>query len=303
MALITCLTLSIAYNITNKQLLNALPLPWTVGTGQLAIGGAWAACLWSLRLRERPKLAVHDVATLAPVAFFHGAGQLATVLSLGAGAVSFTHIVKAMEPFFSAMVSAAVFSQVFPLRVYLALIPVVGGVAMACYTGLTFSWRSFLFASASNLLFACRANFSKALMKGRGTVAEMSAPNLYACVTLCAFALCAPIALIFEGSGMVSTWRSAAANLAQQHSGDAGKRLATLAVLSGLFHYSNNEVMYMALDSVDPVTLAVGNTMKRVFIIVASVIFFSEDITLMSAFGSFVGIAGVLLYSLAKNGL
>ena len=44
---------------------------------------------------------------------------------------------------------------------YAALLPVVGGVALACLKELDFSWVSFGAAMASNLLFALRANFSK----------------------------------------------------------------------------------------------------------------------------------------------
>ena len=57
----------------------------------------------------------------------------------------------------------------------------------------------------------------------------------------------------------------------------------------------------MALGKVHPVTLAVGNTMKRVFILVASVIVFRNPISLQAAIGSTVGITGVLVYSLTKQ--
>jgi len=63
----------------------------------------------------------------------------------------------------------------------------------------------------------------------------------------------------------------------------------------------NNEVMYLALGKVHPVTLAVGNTMKRVFILVASVMVFRNPISVQAGIGSGVGIAGVLLYSLTKQ--
>lgn len=60
---------------------------------------------------------------------------MATVLSLGAGSVSFTHVVKAMEPFFSAVVAGVWFRQVFRWQVYAALLPVVAGVSLACAKG------------------------------------------------------------------------------------------------------------------------------------------------------------------------
>ena len=83
------------------------------------------------------------------------------------------------------------------------------------------------------------------------------------------------------------------------HKGGSG--LTRSIVLSGLFHYLNNEVMYLALSNVHPVTLAVGNTMKRVFIMVASVMVFRNQISLQAGIGSAVGISGVLLYSLTKQ--
>ena len=78
------------------------------------------------------------------------------------------------------------------------------------------------------------------------------------------------------------------------------KLLVRAIFLSGLFHYLNNEVMYMTLGQIDAVTLAVGNTFKRVFIIVASVIVFRNELSSATKIGSAVGIGGVLLYSLTK---
>ena len=48
-------------------------------------------------------------------------------------------------------------------------------------------------------------------------------------------------------------------------------------------------------------THAVGNTVKRVVIIVASVIAFKTPVSTEGVIGSSVAIAGTLLYSLAKS--
>ena len=52
---------------------------------------------------------------------------------------------------------------------------------------------------------------------------------------------------------------------------------------------------------VNPVTHAVGNTIKRVVIIVASVIAFKTPMSTGSIIGSSIAIAGTLMYSLAMN--
>ena len=57
----------------------------------------------------------------------------------------------------------------------------------------------------------------------------------------------------------------------------------------------------LALGRVNPVTHAVGNTIKRVVIIIASVIAFNTPISRLGAIGSSIAITGTLLYSLAKN--
>jgi solute carrier family 35 protein E1 len=69
----------------------------------------------------------------------------------------------------------------------------------------------------------------------------------------------------------------------------------------GAYYYLYNEVAFLALDNVAPVTHAIGNTIKRVVIIVASVIAFGTKMTPQGVLGSSIAIAGVFLYSLAKT--
>jgi len=61
-----------------------------------------------------------------------------------------------------------------------------------------------------------------------------------------------------------------------------------------------NEVAFLALSEVAPVTHAVGNTIKRVVIILASVIVFQNPLSFLGAMGSAIAIAGTLLYSIVK---
>merc|ERR1712127_287526 len=79
------------------------------------------------------------------------------------------------------------------------------------------------------------------------------------------------------------------------------KSLSTLIALSGATYYLYNEVAFLALGKVNPVTHAVGNTIKRVVIIVASVIAFKTPMSTGSIIGSTIAILGTLLYSLAMN--
>jgi len=289
-------TFNIVYNILNKKYLNIIPAPLTVGSLQFFVGALYSIILWTAKLRAAPILTSQGKTSVNKVGFYHMTGQELSMMSLNAGAVSFTHIVKALEPFFSAVVSAVVYGKWMHPTVYATLIPVVGGVAYACLKERAFSWLAFWTAMGSNLAFALRAVVSKsALDASGGELGENLTPvNLFGLVTIYAFVQSIPLFLLVEGLSFVDLWKQALPSYSVLF-------LLRGLVLSGFFHYINNEVMYLALSNVHPVTLAVGNTMKRVFIVVASVLVFRNPVTVQAAIGSTIGIGGVLLYSLTKQ--
>ena len=296
------------------------------------------------------------------IAVQHTLGQLCTVLCLSSNSVGFAHVVKAAEPLFSALASRAVLGQRMDVRVYLSLIPVVGGVVLACAGSDEFSWPGLAYGMGSNAFFAMRGVVSKIVMDasmssyspplppGRrgsdaprseegerpGSVVDgrtdgddddddddenlvvvedagllgrvgdegerappvgLSPANLLAAVTCASFVLSLPLALTFEGGILREISRVAAAGAG----GGGEAAILACVVASGLFHYLNNEVMYLVLSNVHPITLAVGNTAKRVFIIAAGVLVFATPVTLQTAIGSAIAIGGVFVYSLAKQ--
>ena len=283
--------------VINKKVLNVIPAPLSVGTIQFGIGALYSSIFWLTGLRPAPKLTAQGKSMCWTVGAYHSSGQLLSMVSLGAGPVSFTHIVKALEPFFSALVSALVFGKWMKPQVYATLLPVVGGVGYACLKERSFSWLAFWTAMGSNVAFALRAVVSKAAMVNY--IGEnINSVNLFGLITWAAFIISIPIAIVGEKASMLEMWRTATmGDSAETNVNDLTKAM----ILSGLFHYLNNEVMYLALSNVHPVTLAVGNTMKRVFIMVASVLVFRNPVSLQAGIGSGIGISGVLLYSLTKQ--
>jgi len=288
--------LNIGYNIYNKKALNNIPVPWTVATLQMITGVFLFVPLWLLGIRKAPKLSMDDVKKLFPIGFMHTLGHVSGVISLGAGAVSFTHIVKAAEPLFTALFSAVLLGQFFAWQVYTTLIPVIVGVALASLKELSFSWTSFGGAMTSNIACALRGVFAKQSMGSTPVGENMDASNLYSVLTLIACAVLTPVSLAIEGPGLKSAW-----NTAVTTSGFTGKTLALWVFLSGFYYYTYNEVAFLALDSVHPITHAVGNTIKRVVIIITSIVVFKTEMTPLGALGSAIAILGVLAYSLAKN--
>ena len=61
------------------------------------------------------------------------------------------------------------------------------------------------------------------------------------------------------------------------------------------------QVAFITLNKVAPVTHSIANTIKRVCIILATVLVFGNKLTPIGAAGSAIAVAGTFLYSVAKS--
>jgi len=288
-------TLNAAYNIFNKRVVNVIKLSVTVGTLHLLVGMIYSMIVWGLRIRDAPRLSWNDTKLLLPIAFFNMLGHISACISLAAGAVSFTHIVKSAEPVFTSLFAGLFLRQVFPWYVYAALFPIIAGVAITSITEVHFKWISFVGAMVSNLAFSLRAIFSKAKMQ-KPVGKNLNPMNLFALLTILSFFMSVPVALILEYD-MVSVYKETFKN-------SSSKEILTTwlnVVWAGLTYQLYNEVAFLALNEIHPITHAVGNTVKRVVIIVASLIVFGDAMTPLGATGCTIAILGTLIYSLLKS--
>jgi solute carrier family 35, member E1 len=233
---------------------------------------------------------------LSSQAFFLAATHVLGVISFGAGAISFTHIVKATEPVWSALLLGVFFREVLPLPVYLSLIPIIGGVGIASLKELSFTWLSFTSGTLSAVTSATKAILSKKVLSGKPLGENLTPANMFAVLTILGFCMILPAALLMEGPTKVS-----AAYTAALAAGYTTPQLFRLLSFSGFLYYLYNEVAFLALSEVAPVTHAVANTVKRVVIILASVIVFRNPVSRLGAFGSAMAIAGATAYSIAKS--
>lgn len=287
--------LNIGYNIGNKSVLNALPLPWTAATVELFFGFPYVLFLWGTGIRKAPKLSFDNIKTLSSQAVFLAATHVAGVVSFGAGAISFTHIVKATEPVWSALILAG-FGEFLPIPVYLSLVPIMGGVAMASMKELSFTWIAFIAGAISAFTSAAKAILSKKVLDGKPLGENLTPANMFAVLTILGFLFILPISLMIEGPAKISV-----AYKASLAAGYTNAQLLRLLSASGFLYYLYNEVAFMALNEVAPVTHAVANTVKRVVIIIASVLVFRNPVSLQGGIGSAIAILGACLYSVAKS--
>ena len=270
-----------------------LPLPWTQSAFSLFVGTAFVMPLWLSDIRKPPKLSKDAIMTLLPIAFCHSIGHIGAVVSASSGAVSFTQIVKAAEPVFTCFLSALILGAKLNPVTVISLLPIVFGVALASVTELSFTWMAFGGAMLSNLAFAIRNICSRASMdKPKGE--NMTPENLFGVLTVMSFLFALPLALAIEGPRAGAVFAASALKASP-------KAMLMSSVATGLYFYTYNEVAMLALNNVNPVTHAVANTMKRVVILLACIVFFKTPLTPLCATGSAIAIVGGYLYSLAKG--
>lgn len=282
--------LNVIFNIYNKKVLNAFPYPWLTSTLSLACGSAMMLFSWVTCLVEAPKTDLDFWKALFPVAVAHTIGHVAATVSMSKVAVSFTHIIKSAEPAFSVLVSRFILGESFPMPVYLSLLPIIGGCGLAAATELNFNMIGFMGAMISNLAFVFRNIFSKRGMKGK----SVSGMNYYACLSIMSLVILTPFAIAMEGPQMwAAGWQKALA--------DVGPNVLWWIGAQSVFYHLYNQVSYMSLDQISPLTFSIGNTMKRISVIVSSIIIFRTPVRPVNALGAAIAIFGTFLYSQAKQ--
>ncbi|KAL3612623.1 hypothetical protein D5086_003643 [Populus alba] len=278
--------LNVVFNIYNKKVLNAFPYPWLTSTLSLACGSLMMLISWATRIAETPKTDFEFWKTLFPVAVAHTIGHVAATVSMSKVAVSFTHIIKSGEPAFSVLVSRFILGETFPSSVYLSLVPIIGGCALAAVTELNFNMIGFMGAMISNLAFVFRNIFSKKGMKGK----SVSGMNYYACLSMLSLLILTPFAIAVEGPQMwAAGWQTALSEI--------GPNIAWWIAAQSVFYHLYNQVSYMSLDEISPLTFSIGNTMKRISVIVSSIIIFHTPVQPVNALGAAIAVLGTFLYS------
>ncbi|KAF1889203.1 hypothetical protein Lal_00024525 [Lupinus albus] len=166
--------------------------------------------------------------------------------------------------------------------------PVVIGVSMASLTELSFNWTGFISAMISNIAFTYRSIYSKKAMTG------MDSTNAYAYTSVIALFFCIPPAILIEGPKLMEFgFANAIAKVGLV------KFLSDLFWI-GMFYHLYNQLATNTLERVAPLTHAVGNVLKRVFVIGFSIVVFGNKIWTQTGIGTAIAIAGVAIYSLIK---
>ncbi|XP_058086129.1 xylulose 5-phosphate/phosphate translocator, chloroplastic [Magnolia sinica] len=280
---------NIIFNIYNKKALNVFPFPWLLASFQLLAGSVWMFFLWSFKIQPCPKISKEFIFALLGPALFHTIGHISACVSFSKVAVSFTHVIKSSEPVFSVVFSSFL-GDSYPLSVWLSILPIVFGCALAAVTEVSFNPQGLWGALISNVGFVLRNIYSKRSLQN---FKQVNGLNLYGWISIMSLIYLFPVAVFVEGPLWVEGYRRAIEIVGKPST------FYLWVIVSGIFYHLYNQSSYQALDDISPLTFSVGNTMKRVVVIIATVLVFRNPVRPLNGLGSAIAIFGTFLYSQA----
>ncbi|XP_049631760.1 solute carrier family 35 member E2B [Suncus etruscus] len=225
---------------------------------------------------------------------FVGLMRFATVVlglvSLKNVAVSFAETVKSSAPIFTVIMSRMILGEYTGLFVNLSLIPVMGGLALCTATEISFNILGFSAALSTNIMDCLQNVFSKKLLSGDKY--RFSAAELQFYTSAAAVAMLVPAWVFFMDLPVIGK---------SGRSFNYSQDVVVLLLLDGALFHLQSVTAYALMGKISPVTFSVASTAKHALSIWLSILIFGNRVTSLSAIGTILVTAGVLLYNRAKQ--
>merc|ERR1712066_439103 len=226
---------------------------------------------------------------IVPLAFGKFFSSVASQFSIYKVPVSYSHTVKASMPIFTVVLTRFLFNEKHTIQVWMSLLPIVFGVAMATVTELQFNWSGMVAALISTMAFSLQNIYSKRVLKET----RMHHLRLLYLLSRTSFVMLLPIWMFVDLRQL--PFDKTLTNSAHKNP------LWTLILLlcSGLLMFAQNIVAFTVISVLTPVSYSVANAGKRIAVILFSWATFKNPVTLLNCIGMSISVAGVYVYNRA----
>ncbi|XP_037936851.1 solute carrier family 35 member E1 homolog [Teleopsis dalmanni] len=281
--------ISSSNNVIGKMVLNQFPYPMTVTMVQLCSITLYSGPFFNLwRIRKYQDIERgYYWRLIIPLALGKFLASVTSHISLWKVPVSYAHTVKATMPLFTVILTRLLFREKQPSLVYLSLLPIITGVAIATMTEISFDLMGLISALISTMGFSLQNIYSKKVLKDTG-IHHLRLLHLLGKLALLMFL---PIWIYVDSFQVIK--HPAITNL--------DYRVIALLFADGVLNWLQNIIAFSVLSLVSPLTYAVASASKRIFVIAASLFILGNPVTWVNCFGMTLAIFGVLCYNRAKQ--
>jgi len=203
--------------------------------------------------------------------------------------VSFMQTIKSFTPATTVVLQWLVWKKSFDRRVWLSLLPIVGGIVLTSVTELSFNMAGFLAAFFGCVVTSTKTILAESLLHG---YKFDSINTVYYMAPYATMILAVP-ALALEGGGVVK-WIEMQQSL-----------FAPLLIifLSGVSAFCLNFSIFYVIHATTAVTFNVAGNMKVAVAIIMSWLIFQNPISFMNAIGCTITLVGCTFYGYVRHKL
>uniref|UniRef100_A0A0R3RWC7 TPT domain-containing protein n=1 Tax=Elaeophora elaphi TaxID=1147741 RepID=A0A0R3RWC7_9BILA len=284
---------SSASSIVNKITLQNYPYPMTVALASLCYVELCSIPVLRLWRIKQPSISTYYlIYYIVPISFGKVIAVVSAYVSVWRVSVSYVQTVKATMPLFAVFSARIVLKERQTKRIYLSLVPIIIGVAIATVTELSFDLGGLLSALLSTGIYSVLNVFVKKVLEGT----NIHPLYLLALNSRIAAILLFPVWFLRDG---LLLWRGV--EITKNQPSPHEPNFVVFLFLSGVLSFLQNLCAFILIHRLSALSYAVANAAKRITVISASLLTFHNPVTPANVFGMFLSIFGVFLYNRAKQ--